>query len=48
MTWSAPVFTVGWVLALLVLVIAVILGIMGDRNPLLGLVAILALARVIG
>jgi hypothetical protein len=48
MTWQAPAFTIGWVLALLVLLVAIILGILGDRNPVLGLVAILALARVIG
>ena len=32
----------------LVLLVAIILGILGDRNPVLGLVALLALARVIG
>lgn len=48
MTWNAPVLTVGWVLALLVLIIAVLLGVLGSREPVLGLVALLALARVIG
>jgi hypothetical protein len=38
--------SLGAILALLVLVVVVVLAVMGDRNPVLGLVALLAIARL--
>jgi hypothetical protein len=47
MRFDAPVVTIGWLLALVALLICVVLVVMGDRSPLLGLVALLALARLL-
>lgn len=38
--------SLGAVLALLVLVVVVVLAVMGNRDPILGLIALLAVARL--
>jgi hypothetical protein len=47
MRFDAPVVTIGWLLALVVLLICVVQFVLGERSPLLGLVALLALARLL-
>jgi hypothetical protein len=47
MRFDAPVVTIGWLLALVVLLICVVFFVQGDHSPLLGLVALLALARLL-
>lgn len=48
MNFATPVaIGFGWVVAAVVLVVCIVLGVMGNRDPLLGLIALLALARML-
>jgi len=48
MTWTAPAITVGWILALLALILCVVLAVVGQLEFVVaGLIGLVALARLL-